>query len=90
MNKGLKAAARRAGIQDLQWHDLRRTAGCRWLQRDGKTKDEVCELLGHSSVVVTEKSYAFLDGEAVAESLTGRTIPDTSDSGLQAVSKVGQ
>ena len=90
MNKGLKAAARRAGIQDLQWHDLRRTAGCRWLQRDGKIKDEVCELLGHSSVVVTEKSYAFLDGEAVAESLTGRTIPDTSDSGLQAVSKVGQ
>lgn len=36
-NKGLAAAARRAGITDLEWHDLRRTAGCRWLQRDGKT-----------------------------------------------------
>lgn len=27
MEKGLKAAARRAGIKDLRWHDLRRT---RW------------------------------------------------------------
>lgn len=29
MNKGLKAAARRAKITDLRWHDLRRTAGRR-------------------------------------------------------------
>jgi integrase len=61
MNKGLKAACRRAGLKDVQWHDLRRTAGCRWLQRDGKSMEEVSLLLGHSSVLVTEKSYAFLD-----------------------------
>ena len=36
MNKGLSGAVKRAGIDHLQWHDLRRTAGCRWLQRDGK------------------------------------------------------
>jgi integrase len=77
MNKGLKAAARRAGIADLRWNDLRRTAGCRWLQRDGKSMEEVCILLGHSSVTVTEKCYAFLEAEAVAESLAGRTIPGT-------------
>jgi integrase len=59
MNKGLKAAMRRAKIEDLQWHDLRRTAGCRWLQRDGKSMEEVSLLLGHSSVMVTEQRYAF-------------------------------
>jgi integrase len=75
-NKGLKAAMRRAKITDLQWHDLRRTAGCRWLQRDGKTMEEVSILLGHSSVVVTEQRYAFLEAEAVAASL-GRTKPGT-------------
>jgi integrase len=62
-----------AKVTDVQWHDLRRTAGCRWLQRDGKSLEEVSILLGHSSVLVTEKSYAFLEAEAVAESLAGRT-----------------
>jgi integrase len=69
MNKGLKAAARRAGIEDLRWQDLRRTAGCRWLQRDGKSMEEVSILLGHSSVMVTETRYAFLEAEDVAASL---------------------
>jgi integrase len=73
MNKGLKAAMRRAGIADLCWHDLRRTAGCRWLQRDGKTMEEVSTLLGHGDVKITSQRYAFLVGETVAESLSGRT-----------------
>jgi integrase len=77
MTKGLAGARRRAGIANLCWHDLRRTAGCRWLQRDGKSMEEVSILLGHSSVLVTEKSYAFLEGEAVAESLSGRTETGT-------------
>jgi integrase len=64
--KGLKAAAKRAKISDLRWHDLRRTAGCRWLQRDKRSMEEVCKLLGQSSVAVTEKSYAFLEEETVA------------------------
>lgn len=69
MNKGLYAAVRRAKVDKTSWHDLRRTAGCRWLQRDGKSMEEVSVLLGHSSITVTEKSYAFLEGETVAESL---------------------
>lgn len=73
MDNGLRGAKRRARISDLRWHDLRRTAGCRWLQRDGKTIAEVSLLLGHSSVRVTEDRYAFLDAEAVAQSLSGRT-----------------
>lgn len=66
MNKGLAGAARRAGINDLRWHDLRRTAGCRWLQRDKRSMEEVSRLLGHSSVRVTEERYAFLEMEEVA------------------------
>lgn len=85
MNKGLKAAARRAGITDLRWHDLRRTAGCRWLQRDRKTMDEVSDLLGHSSVQVTEKSYAFLKVEEIARSLSGRTKPGTGTADSDAI-----
>jgi integrase len=77
MTKGLAGAARRSKIEGLCWHDLRRTAGCRWLQRDGKSMEEVSILLGHSSVLVTEKSYAFLEAEEVAESLSGRTILGT-------------
>src|SRR6266567_107429 len=72
MNKGFKAAMRRAGIADSRWHDLRRTAGCRWLQRDGKSMEEVSILLGHSSITVTEQRYAFLEGDTVAQSLSGR------------------
>jgi integrase len=75
MNKGFKGAVRRAGIDHLQWHDLRRTAGCRWLQRDGKSIMEVSMLLGHSSVQVTEQRYAFLESERVAASI-GRQKPE--------------
>src|SRR5215831_4978246 len=69
MKDGLKGAWQRAKIARLSWHDLRRTAGCRWLQRDGKRMEEVSILLGHSSVFVTERCYAFLEGEKVAASL---------------------
>lgn len=72
--KGFKGACARVtkdkdnnlDLSDLRWHDLRRTAGCRWL-RDGMSMEEVSLLLGHSSVAVTEKSYAFLDEEEAAQ-----------------------
>lgn len=67
LNKAFDGAVKRAGLKDLRPHDLRRTAGCRWLQRDGRTMQEVSTLLGHSSVAVTEKSYAFLDHEKTAQ-----------------------
>lgn len=75
MNKGLKAAMRRASIPDLRWHDLRRTSGCRWLQRDRKSMEEVSMMLGHSSVQVTEECYAFLEAETVAESIGAAQNP---------------
>lgn len=70
--KGFKAAVRRAGIPAASWHDLRRTAGCRWLQRDKRSMEEVSRLLGHSSVLVTEKHYAFLEEETVAREVAAQ------------------
>lgn len=70
MNIGFNGACRRAGLTDLRWHDLRRTAGCRWLQRDKLSMAEVSTLLGHSGVAVTESRYAFLEAEDVAASFT--------------------
>ncbi len=61
LDRGLKAACKRAGIADVRWHDLRRTCGCRLLQDHGFSMEEVSRWLGHSSVTVTEKIYAFLE-----------------------------
>lgn len=80
---GFLASMRRAKLPQATWHDLRRTAGCRWLQRDKRSMEEVCKLLGHASLTTTEKHYAFLESEVVAQSV-GRTKPGTRSSGLKA------
>jgi integrase len=57
----LQTALKRAGVTDhVQWHDLRRTCGCRLLQDHRMPMEQVSRWLGHSSVAVTEKHYAFL------------------------------
>ena len=58
--KRLKAVAAKSGIKPVIWHDLRRTCGCRLLQDRNMAMEGVARWLGHSSVNVTEKSYAFL------------------------------
>ncbi len=52
--------ARKHDILDLTLHDLRRTGGCRLLQEYRMSMEGVSTWLGHSSVKVTEKHYAFL------------------------------
>lgn len=64
-NKGLREAAKRAGIPPLSWHDLRRTCGCRLLQDRGLSLEEVRDWLGHESVQQTERAYAFLKADAL-------------------------
>lgn len=60
-NKGLDSAVVRAGIaKEIHPHDLRRTFGCTLLLA-GVDIFTVSKLLGHSSVVVTERHYAFLN-----------------------------
>lgn len=76
--EALQKAVRRAGkargadLEHVQWHDLRRTCGCRLLQDRRFSMEQVSRWLGHSSVKVTESRYAFLDvshlHRAVAES----------------------
>lgn len=65
--RGLKEAARRAEMNDLRWHDLRRTHGCRLLQEQGWSLEMVRDQLGHQSVVQTERAYAFLEVETRRE-----------------------
>lgn len=55
-----RAAKGLAPMEHVEWHDLRRTCGCRLLQDRGFSMEEVCKWLGHSSVKVTERHYAFL------------------------------
>lgn len=61
LDRGLKAAAMRAGVADVRWHDLRRTCGCRLLQDRRMSMEQVSKWLGHSSIAVTERAYAFLN-----------------------------
>ena len=48
-----------AGIEDLTYHDLRRTFASLHVQ-GGTPLMEVQKMLGHSSIVVTESHYAYL------------------------------
>jgi integrase len=56
LRKGIAAA----GLKVVEWHDLRRTCGCHLIQDRGFSLLQVSKWLGHSSVKVTEKHYAFL------------------------------
>lgn len=77
LGKGLAGAAKRAGIKPLTWHDLRRACGCRLLQDHGLSMEQVSRWLGHSSVLVTERAYAFLTTEHLHAAIAKRTITGT-------------
>lgn len=56
-------ACRRAGIEDFKIHDLRHTCAA-WLVMAGVPLTEVRDLLGHSTIRITER-YAHLAPENV-------------------------
>lgn len=86
LNRGLAGAAKRAGVKDLRWHDLRRTCGS-WMLQSGVDMIRVSRWLGHASVAVTERSYAFLDTRSLHEAAqiraqgerTAHSAGDTTD-----------
>jgi hypothetical protein len=72
--KALQRAVDATGIPDLSWHDLRRTCGCRLLQDHRLSMEVVSMWLGHSSIKVTERHYAFLDVRHLHAALEDRKI----------------
>lgn len=54
IKKAFRGACRRAGIKDLRFHDLRHTFASRLIEK-GVDIIKVKELLGHSTVKVTER-----------------------------------
>ncbi len=63
VKRSFNTACRRAGIEDFHIHDLRHTCAA-WLVSAGVPLTEVRDLLGHASVVVTER-YAHLSPDNV-------------------------
>ena len=75
--RGLYAAAKRAGITDLRWHDLRRTCGCRLIQDYRADLIHVSRWLGHTTTAMTERTYAFLRIEDLHWTIRPGTKPGT-------------
>ena len=74
----------KAGLEPFSWHDLRRTCGCRLLQEHGLSMEQVSKWLGHKSVSVTERHYAFLTVDNLHKALENARQRDTKSSTLRA------
>jgi integrase len=66
IKRSFATACRIAGIQDLQFRDLRRTAITRWLQQ-GTPLAFAGKLAGHSQLQTTMKHYTATDAEMIGE-----------------------
>ncbi|WP_430468943.1 tyrosine-type recombinase/integrase [Vreelandella titanicae] len=65
LRAGFGQAAKRVKLTDLRIHDLRHIAAS-WPVRDGVPLEVIKELLGHSSITMTER-YAHLAPQRVRE-----------------------
>jgi integrase/recombinase XerD len=70
--KSFRTACQEAGVSNLRWHDLRRTCGC-WLLQSGVDIYTVGKFLGHKSVAVTERSYAFMLTQQLHDAINIKT-----------------
>jgi integrase len=72
MNRAFAKAAKAANINDVTFHDLRRTFTC-WHFSKGVPLPVLQKLLGHSTYAVTEASYAFLQQDDLHQAIRGVT-----------------
>lgn len=64
LRRGLRAALKRAGLDEhVRWHDLRHTCASWWVM-EGRDIFRLAKMLGHKSVTITEEWYAHLAPEA--------------------------
>lgn len=68
--KGFASAVKNAGLEDVRWHDLRRTCGCRLLQDHDMYMEKVSIWLGHRSISTTESTYAFFRVHDLQQAVT--------------------
>ena len=76
---GFENACKRAGIDDLTFHDLRRTFGTRLLER-GVDIVTISKLYGHSSVLVTQ-NYLH-PSDALSVEAVERLTENIEDAGI--------
>ena len=77
VKKSFATACKRAGISDFRMHDMRHTCAA-WLVSSGVSLIEVRDLLGHSTIKMTER-YAHLAPENLRKAV--RTLENRSHSG---------
>jgi integrase len=94
IKKGFALAVRRAGLEDVHPHDLRRPFGS-WLVQSGVDIRRVSELMRHSDIRVTARVYAHLAPADLADAVEvldrtpnggpvsrlGFTLPKTGEEG---------
>ena len=78
-------ACRRAGIEDFHIHDLRHTCAA-WLVSAGVALTEIRDLLGHSTIRMTER-YAHLAPENIRAAVAALDVIESRSShvGLRVV-----
>jgi integrase len=81
-----EGACERAGVKDFHFHDLRHTFAS-WLTMAGRPLKEVQELLGHSSITMTER-YAHLAPERLRDAISALDRRFSTTSAHEAVEDV--
>ncbi len=83
IHNGFSKACKRADIDDLHFHDLRRTFATR-LMRNGVGIYTISQLLGHASVEMTQRyiNWQPEDGSEAVESLVRKTSELRNNSGM--------
>jgi integrase len=76
-SKHFANVAKRAGVPDITFHDLRRHVGT-VLINAGERLEVVSRLLGHSNVAVTQRSYAHITTETARRAVSRLTVASGS------------